>query len=161
MTCKYYGCTSLTSITIPNSVTVIRSFTFYGCSSLTSITIPNSLKGIDMQAFVDCGNLKEVYCYAETVPSANSDVFRGECNPQNAILYVPSSAINEYKAKYPWSEFGTILPLPDETGIENVAKQKAERTDRYIPDGRRVETPKKGLNIIRMSDGTTKKVVVM
>jgi len=37
-----------------------------------------------------------------------------------------------------------------------------EEKDRQVftPDGKRVGTPKKGLNIIRMSDGTVKKVVV-
>lgn len=35
------GCSSLTSITIPNSVTSIDDYTFSGCSNLTSIMIPN------------------------------------------------------------------------------------------------------------------------
>lgn len=153
-------CTSLTSITIPNSVTVIRSFTFFGCSGLTSITIPNSVMGIDMQAFVDCGSLKEIYCYAEMVPYANSDVFRGECDPPNAVLYVPFCAINDYKAKYPWSEFGTIIPFPDETEIKNIEKLKVEVTDRYTMDGIRVSMTRKGLNIIKTSNGRMKKVIV-
>ncbi|MFR2154841.1 MAG: leucine-rich repeat protein [[Eubacterium] siraeum] len=37
----FEGCASLTSATIPNSVTSIGDSAFYGCSSLTSITIPN------------------------------------------------------------------------------------------------------------------------
>ena len=36
----FYNCTSLTSVTIPNSVTSIGASAFYGCTSLTSITIP-------------------------------------------------------------------------------------------------------------------------
>ena len=36
----FYGCSSLTSITIPNSVTSMGSSAFSGCSGLTSITIP-------------------------------------------------------------------------------------------------------------------------
>ena len=50
----FYGCTSLTSITIPNSVS-IGSRAFYGCTSLTSITIPNSVTSISYEAFFNTG----------------------------------------------------------------------------------------------------------
>ena len=36
-----HNCSSLTSVTIPNSVTSIGEYAFNGCSSLTSVTIPN------------------------------------------------------------------------------------------------------------------------
>ena len=54
-------CTGLTSITIPNSVTSIGSYTFYKCTGLTSVTIPNSVTSIGSDAFSNCSNLKDVY----------------------------------------------------------------------------------------------------
>ena len=51
MICKYSGCSSLTSITIPNSVTSIGDYAFCNCSGLTSITIPNSVTAIGWGAF--------------------------------------------------------------------------------------------------------------
>ena len=48
------GCTSLTNINIPNSVTTIGNQAFYGCSGLTSITIPNSVTTIGYFAFSGC-----------------------------------------------------------------------------------------------------------
>ena len=49
--CAFRYCTSLKSITIPNSVIEIGSSAFSGCSSLTSITIPNSVTSIGNFAF--------------------------------------------------------------------------------------------------------------
>jgi len=45
------NCTSLTSVTIPNSVTSIENGVFGGCTSLTSVTIPNSVTSIGSYAF--------------------------------------------------------------------------------------------------------------
>ena len=50
----FYGCSGLTSITIPNSVTSIGDRTFYCCSNLTSVTIPNSVTSIGDYAFQEC-----------------------------------------------------------------------------------------------------------
>ena len=56
----FYGCYSITSITIPNSVTSIGDSVFDCCFSLTSITIPNSIKCIKKYAFFYCKKLKNV-----------------------------------------------------------------------------------------------------
>ena len=56
----FYGCESLTSITIPNSVTSIGYWAFYKCSGLTSITIPNSVTSIGDWAFSNCSSLKSI-----------------------------------------------------------------------------------------------------
>ena len=56
----FSGCTSLTSITIPDSVTSIGSDAFSGCTSLTSITIPDSVTSIGSYAFSYCESLESV-----------------------------------------------------------------------------------------------------
>ena len=61
----FAGCVSLTDINIPNSVTSIGISAFYKCASLTSITIPDSVKSIAIFEFHDCDNLKSVYFYSE------------------------------------------------------------------------------------------------
>ena len=50
----FYGCTGLTSVTIPNSVTSIGKYAFTDCTGLTSITIPNSVTSINSYAFSYC-----------------------------------------------------------------------------------------------------------
>lgn len=53
-------CSQLTNISIPNSVTAIGSFAFDGCTKLESITLPSSLSTIQSYAFYNCGNLKTI-----------------------------------------------------------------------------------------------------
>ncbi len=56
----FEDCTSLTSITIPNSVTSISGYAFKGCISLASINIPDSITEINVGVFEDCTSLKSV-----------------------------------------------------------------------------------------------------
>ena len=50
----FFGCSGLTSVTIPNSVTSIGQSAFRECTGLTSVTIPNSVTSIGEYAFWDC-----------------------------------------------------------------------------------------------------------
>ncbi len=61
----FYGCTSLTSVTIPNSVTTIGNEAFHLCNSLTNATIPDSVTTIESWAFGRCNSLTSV-----TIPNS-------------------------------------------------------------------------------------------
>ena len=58
--------------------------------------------------FAFCYELTDVYCYAENVPETSSSTFEYSYI-ENATLHVPAAAIEQYKASYPWSQFGTIV----------------------------------------------------
>ena len=78
----------------------------------------------------------------------------------NATLYVPKGTKSKYKSTEGWKNFIWIEEgLP--TGIET-AKTDGEviEKSRYTVDGSRLSSPRRGINIIKMSDGTTKKVLV-
>ena len=82
----FYGCSGLTSITIPNSVTSIGDGAFSYCSGLTSITIPNSVTSIEWYAFIYCSGLTSVI-----VESGNTHYdSRGNCN---AIIETASNML--------------------------------------------------------------------
>ena len=84
----FIGCTSLTSINIPNSVVSIGQGAFFGCSSLTSINIPESVTSIGQGAFGNCNRLTSV-----TLPNTNNatihpDAFRGSGTPTiDGVIY--------------------------------------------------------------------------
>ena len=61
----FSSCSSLTSVTIPNGVTSIEQSAFSGCSSLTTVTIPNSVTSISQYAFNNCSGLTSV-----TIPNS-------------------------------------------------------------------------------------------
>jgi len=56
----FFGCSGLSSVTIPNSVTSIGNEAFYGCSNLTSVTIPESVTSIGTEAFRECSRLTSI-----------------------------------------------------------------------------------------------------
>ena len=112
----FKNCTGLTSVTIPNSVKIIGERAFMDCTGLTSVTIGNSVRSIEDGAFYGCSKLLEVYCYAETMPSAFRNAF--DSTPMaNATLHVPAASIHVYKANTPWSGFGNIVALPNEFSL--------------------------------------------
>ena len=56
----FYGCSRLTSVTIPANVKSIGISAFYGCYSLTSITIPENITTLENSTFSDCSGLVSV-----------------------------------------------------------------------------------------------------
>lgn len=53
----FHNCTSIESISIPNSITTIENYAFYGCISLTDMVLPDSVTSIGIRAFGSCKNL--------------------------------------------------------------------------------------------------------
>ena len=158
----FSGCSSLTSISIPNKVTSIEKEAFFYCTSLSSVIIPNTMKTIGSSSFNNCSALKDMYCYAEEVPYTESWVFYSSTN--NATLHVPAASVSLYQNAIWWNEFMNIVALTDDdpkpTGIQGINNNVTTADYYYSLDGKRMLTPKPGLNIIRMNDGTTKKVIM-
>ena len=92
------GCSSLQSITIPDSVTSIGTWAFYNCSSLQSITIPDSVKSIGDYTFYNCSSLQSI-----TIPDSVTSIgqwafgstayYNNESNWENGVLYIGNHLI--------------------------------------------------------------------
>ena len=66
----FSDCSGLTSVTIGNSVPRICSSTFWRCTGLTNVTIPNSVTAIDAYAFYNCTGLTDI-----TIPSSVTEIW--------------------------------------------------------------------------------------
>lgn len=157
----FHNIKNLKSVEIDDCVRIIGKGAFTGCNSLISICIGKGITYIDLMAFGFCSSLGDVYIYAEAVPT-NISYFD---NSQNITLHVPASSVEDYRASKSWKNFGNIVALTDEdpkpTGIDKIVASDVNKNEVYFDlNCKRIQSPRKGLNIVKMSDGTTKKVIV-
>lgn len=157
----YYAfalCTGLTSVTIHSSVTEIGVRAFKNCSGLTNVNIPSSVTKIGSDAFTNCTSLTSVYVSWQSPISANNAfdrIVRSKCT-----LYVPQGTYQDYFLADEWGDFENIVEY-DATGINNVTTSSdAKEVYRYSLNGQRLSAPTKGVNIVKYSDGSVKKVDV-
>ena len=154
----FYDCSRLTSLTLPVGITSIGYDAFAYCSGLTSLTLPAGITSIGEFAFSYCSGLTSIYVYAEKVPRIGRYAFEG-CASRKCTLYVPKGTYDNYRR----SEFGYFVNIVefDATGIDKTTTSTdVEEVSRYSVNGQRLAVPVKGLNIVKYSDGTVRKVVV-
>ena len=154
----FLNCRGLTNFTIPSGVTSIGHGAFFCCYGLISLTIPSSVTAIGSRAFNDCSGLTSIYAYMEKLPETGSNLFLG-CDEKKCTVYVPKGTYDDYFV----SEFGFFSHIVefDATGIDKTTTSTdVEEVSRYSLNGQRLVGPTKGLNIVKYSDGSVKKVAV-
>jgi hypothetical protein len=82
--------TGLTSIKLPDSLTLLGKGIFYKCGQLDTALLGKNLTDIKDQCFEGCGILKEIYSFAPTAPALGTDVFLN-CQT-DGILHIPGGA---------------------------------------------------------------------
>ncbi len=156
----FWFCRGLTQVTIGEGVTSIDSYAFYYCSGLTSITIPENVTKIGERAFYNCTGLKSIYTLNPEPPTCSGSLVFDNVDKSSCTLYVPIGSKEKYATADQWQDFLNIVEM-DMTPVSNItADSNAEAVGYYTTDGKQMPTPQRGVNIIRYSDGTAKKVLV-
>ena len=125
---------------------------------ITSVVIPSTITEMGKYAFQNCRDLTSVYVSWPTPISAGS-AFSG-VGISKCTLYVPQGTEQDYFLADGWGDFGNIVEY-DPTGIDMVTTSTdTKELSRYSVNGQRLSAPTKGLNIVKYSDGSVKKVAV-
>ncbi len=115
----FSGCSSLTSIEIPDSVTSIGDYAFYECTSLTSIEIPDSVTSIGEGAFIYCEGLTSVEI-PDSVTSIGDDAFYW-CDGLTSVV-IPDSVTSMGDSAFSYCKSLTSIVIGDSvTSIGNWA----------------------------------------
>jgi len=88
-------CSSLTQVTIPDGVTSIGDYAFSGCSSLTQVTIPDSVTSIGNKAFYECSSLTQVTIH-DGVTSIGDYAFSGCSSLTQVTIHDGVTSIGDY-----------------------------------------------------------------
>lgn len=154
----FFGCTKLCDFQTGPAVSSIGDNTFSGCVGLKNFTIGQSVSKIGSYAFKGCVNIEKITCYASNPPTCNS-LALNDINKFSCVLSVPNGTLSAYKSAYQWKDFFYVEEIPNDIKAIQTAPE-CEGKLIYDSIGRRLSTLQRGINILRMSDGTTKKVLI-
>ena len=128
------------------------------CQDLTTISLPAGLRSIDKGFLSNCRNLRTIYAY---MPDPNALIYEDNFYYESRewTLYVPKGMKNAYQNSK-WRYCKEIIEM-ETSGIDSVIlNPDAKEVSRFSADGQRLAVPVKGLNIVKYSDGSERKVVV-
>ena len=126
---------------------------FAWCTSLTKVDLPSTIEALGMSSFNSCP-LEQLIIRTTTPPNisgfANNPFGWDDSIYENCKVYVPASAIDDYKADEDgWAQFQNILPITDETtNVSAIQRQSPAADVAYDLQGRRVAQPANGLYIV-------------
>ena len=113
-TYAFSGCSSLTSIEIPEGVARLFTFSFANCTSLTTITLPSTIQELGnpnakpKSPFYGCDNLSCIKTKMKQPITITADIFP---NYYKSILYVPEGCKATYEVADYWNEFKEIIEI--------------------------------------------------
>lgn len=114
----FSDCRNLEKVDLPEGLISIglgknESRTFMNCTSLTSITIPSTVTSIDAYAFFGDINLKKLFCKSVTPPTLGPNCFAKNSEDNSAItdltIYVPEESLEKYKKSEYWFMYSDLI----------------------------------------------------
>lgn len=147
---------SVNKIDIGGQVTSLMPLTYL--TELIEIRIPKNVRKIE--SFLGCNNLRSIYCLTETPPtSVYSGVFDDVVFAMGT-LYVPQGCAEVYKKTEGWDKFFEIKEYDGSAAVTSIIPDdNLTIIEIFDISGRKIHQLQKGLNIVKYSDGTVKKIL--
>lgn len=150
----FYGCSNITSATLEEGIETLGSSAFYYGTALATVKLPSTLTSIGGFAFAYC-TIANLYNAAIEPQTLQADTF----SDYSGTLHVQNVALDAYQSAEYWKNFAQIQG-DVVSGMEGIAAGDAEPAGYYDLNGRRHSSTVKGISIVKMSDGSYKKVIV-
>lgn len=158
---EFYGCTNLKNVSIGDGVTTIGNWAFSGCAALDNFSFGSSMETIGKEAFSDCTAMTKLVSRSATPPVCNTNAL-DDINKWNCTLTIPQGTLAQYQAADQWKEF-FFIEEKDLSSVNNITMDdgsKQEIVATYDLNGRKTTGLQRGMNIVKMKNGDTRKVVI-
>lgn len=157
----FNSCESLSSVELSEGLTAVKAFVFQYCSSLKSVTFPSTLTTLSNSTCF--GWTPDSLYFLGTQPATGE---RTKDEPFYGLythtkVYVPESAFDAYKQSTVFKKFfeeDNLLTF-NATGINTVKDTRIVPVMWFDLSGKQLSAPQKGINIVKMSDGSTRKIM--
>ena len=171
--CCFQTCKNLIEVDLPSNLETIIYGAFKNCVKLEKIVIPATTKFIGPSAFENCYALHDIYCLGQTPPlimspSQDPDLIydvpftnlfgNTRPTPSSCTLHVPTGSLQAYRSAWVWKEFENIVEDAESSAVRTVSMEQRP-TALYNLSGIKTNG-QRGLNIVRYSNGTVKKVIM-
>ena len=159
MTYMFYNCSSLTKLNLSsfNTANVTNMYCMFFHLKLTTLDLSNfnTKKVENMQyMFQGCGDLQTIYCNDTWTCAESEGMFSGCEKLKGAVPY------NENKVDVSMANPNTgYFTKKKISGVTTITNSDASIQAIYSTDGKRLNELQHGLNIVRMSNGTTQKIL--
>lgn len=169
--CQYLS--GLIQINLPKTVESIGTSAFEGCVNLKNLYLCVAGQNVGVDAFKGCSSLSSIhnsfnrqqgtmrYCSDDSDITSYGHSGQFDNNVfKTCTLYVPNGLLEEYKKLYLWHHF--VNMIEESSDIEDIISDNLNvvELERYDINGRMLHSPQSGINIVRYSDGSVRKVFV-
>lgn len=117
----------ITKLSLSEGITSVGQTAFWGMSSITSLSLPSTLTSIEGYAFGDCTGLKEITSNAKIAPTLGEDVFKTSASGMdwnyiglNCKLIVPEGCAANYQGTSTWTYWDAFANVEEVVSVETL-----------------------------------------
>lgn len=105
----FAGCTSLTDVVLSETLTRVGNYAFNGCTGIKHLTLGVGINTLGQNAFAGCGAIETVTSKSDIAPSMGNAACFNNNVYNDATLYIPIGATEDYQLTNYWNKFAHIV----------------------------------------------------